>query len=341
MAGSTTNHWKLGLFIVTSVAAAVAASIWLGASRLQREFHTVYSYFDEPVDGLEVGSPVKFRGVPIGNVTAIKAAPDQHHVEVEAKIYLDSLERLGLRDPAHPRNPSSQELIPPKLRTQLVGSLVTGIAFIQTDFFDPERHPLPKYPFDPAVPTVHSVPSSSKRLETGLVETLDAIPDLARTGTSLLRTLEQTLVDADLDGLSTRARRVLELAERKLAELDTTRLGREVADASTELRAAMQAARQFVTELRAADGPIRTIAARIDTLLATVERSVGDADLPAVANALRAAAGDTGELVRDAGGALPGVRRMAEAVARLAELLERDPGALLHGKSPPNRGGAR
>ena len=40
------------------------------------------TYFDESVQGLEVGAPVKLRGVPIGHAVDIGFAPDRRHIEV-------------------------------------------------------------------------------------------------------------------------------------------------------------------------------------------------------------------------------------------------------------------
>ena len=65
------NHWKLGLFVVVGLALAVATVTLLGAFSTYREVGLYVSYFDESVQGLEVGSPIKFRGVTIGTVGRI------------------------------------------------------------------------------------------------------------------------------------------------------------------------------------------------------------------------------------------------------------------------------
>jgi len=58
----TTNHWKLGLFVVVGMGLALATVFWLGLRRLNRDAIPIVTYFDESVQGLDVGSPVKFRG---------------------------------------------------------------------------------------------------------------------------------------------------------------------------------------------------------------------------------------------------------------------------------------
>jgi len=71
-----TNHWKLGLFVVVSILVVVVATFWLGAQRFERDSFQAVTYFDESVQGLEVGSPVKWRGVTIGTVAELTVAPD-------------------------------------------------------------------------------------------------------------------------------------------------------------------------------------------------------------------------------------------------------------------------
>ena len=116
MATTATNHWKLGLFVLLAVVALLGALFWLGARRFHRESFAAVSYFDESVQGLDVGSPVKFRGVTVGTVAEITIAPDRRHVQVTSNIYLDALVRLGLRTRA-PR--SDEEFIDPRVRVQL------------------------------------------------------------------------------------------------------------------------------------------------------------------------------------------------------------------------------
>jgi phospholipid/cholesterol/gamma-HCH transport system substrate-binding protein len=166
-----TNHWKLGLFVVTGLALALAAVFWLGLRRLNRDAISMVTYFDESVQGLDVGSPVKFRGVMLGTVSTITVAPDHRHVEVWMRIYTDALRRMGL-DPTGPRDPL--------LRPQLASAGITGVKFVQFDTFPPERYPEPDLPF--AVPENYyapSVPSTLKSLEELANEFVARLPKLS------------------------------------------------------------------------------------------------------------------------------------------------------------------
>src|SRR5580700_6513565 len=91
-----TNHWKLGLFVVAGFVVSVASIAALGARSLQRETVSYASFFDESVQGLDVGSPVKFRGVAIGSVSVINIAPDHRQVAVTCQLEVSQLDELGL-----------------------------------------------------------------------------------------------------------------------------------------------------------------------------------------------------------------------------------------------------
>ena len=79
---TSTNHWKLGLFVVVGALSIIATVVYFGGRTLRKETVSYKTYFDESVQGLEIGSPVKFRGVSIGSVAQIDLAGDKRHVEV-------------------------------------------------------------------------------------------------------------------------------------------------------------------------------------------------------------------------------------------------------------------
>jgi phospholipid/cholesterol/gamma-HCH transport system substrate-binding protein len=170
-----TNHWKLGLFVVTGIGLGIAAVFWLGFRRLNRESSSMVTYFDESVQGLDVGSPVKFRGVTLGTVATITVAPDHRHVEVWMKIYTEEVRRLGFEMFGHTEGKDV-----PLFRPQLAAAGITGVKFVQFDAFDPVRYPAPVLPFEvPQHYYTPSVPSTLKSLEEVANEIFDRLPKLS------------------------------------------------------------------------------------------------------------------------------------------------------------------
>lgn len=330
-----TNRWKLGLFVLVSAGAALCALLWLGAERLQRESIPVFYFFDEEVSGLEIGAPVKFRGVTMGKVTSIRIASDRRHVEVAADVFLDSLQRIGL--------PSVRPdtAMPDDLRAQLITSLLTGVTYIQTDFFDVAKYPVPDYGFPVPPNTIHTARSTAKSLETGLLDVVDALPTLASESTRLVERVHSALDEIDLQGIAARLRDLLDALEHRVANL-------EELPVLVRGEAALAAAEEMLVDLRAlsaelADdaGPLHSLLRHLDAVGAELESAFGKADLAATAAAVREAGAAMGDastgvttLARDVRSELDSLWRALEAVRRLADLLERDPGALLRGRTP-------
>ncbi len=81
------GYVAVGGFVLILVAGAVAAILWL--ARLQTEEFSHYDImFGGDVTGLQVGGPVRFRGIPVGEVIDFKIDPDnieQVRVTIQVK----------------------------------------------------------------------------------------------------------------------------------------------------------------------------------------------------------------------------------------------------------------
>src|SRR4029079_2013614 len=124
-------------FVLLGFGLAIAAAVLLGVATTRKQTVKYHSYFNESVQGLDLGSPVKFRGVTIGHVSAIEIAPDHRMVDVVSELDAADIKRMGLAEEgAHPLGPT-RFAIPPDLRAQLSSQGITGVKFIGIDFFDP------------------------------------------------------------------------------------------------------------------------------------------------------------------------------------------------------------
>lgn len=325
MSSPVANHWKLGLFVVTGFALALAAFTWLGANLLERESLEAHYYFDEDVSGLEVGSPVQFRGVTIGEVADILAAPDRRHVHVISRVYLDSLRQLGIEE-SKVRGESG-EFVGDELRVQLVSSPLTGSTFIQTDFFDPAQYPVAELPFPVEWNTVYSVPSTFKSLENRLMATLEGLPRLVEDASNLVVRLDGALESLDAQDLSVRIRKLLETAEERLAAFESAGL-------IAKGEAAFAEAELTLKSLREEIAPLSETLARFEGVAASLEGEIEALDAPATGAAFRQAADGVARLSDEARADLRVLRDSLDSLRALTRMLERDPGALIHGRAP-------
>jgi phospholipid/cholesterol/gamma-HCH transport system substrate-binding protein len=151
MARQSTNLF-IGLFVILGVLLGVVAIIWVGATSYFQKGTTYVSYFDESVQGLQVDSSVKFRGVEVGMVKQIQVAPDNHLIGVVMKISMrDDLQNNAV--------------------AQLKAAGITGIMFIELNLKQPGEPDLsPKIDFPSEYPLIPTRPSEMHRLMTGASE---------------------------------------------------------------------------------------------------------------------------------------------------------------------------
>lgn len=353
MSASDTNYWKLGLFVVTGVALGVAAVFWVGAQRFRRETEPRVTYFNESVQGLEVGAPVKMRGVTIGTVSDITIAPDRRRVQVTAEIYVDLWVRLGLGSESELRSAGPG---PEDLRVQLATTGITGVKFLQVDFFPNAAEP-EKLPFVPPYNYLPSTPSTLKSIEDGITIISQELPELLATlatlGTTLIEDIEAfdlAGADARVQSLLARTESLVTRADTKLSELDVRALSGEARSALAALESTVGRADRLLERLESADGPVERVARDLTSLAARAEELVVDArselaatDLPATGAALRGSLAEASSLGVELEEVLALMRETLLAVRALASYLEREPGALLRGRSaelpPPVRPG--
>jgi len=315
-----TNHWKLGAFVVGSVLVGLTAAVVLAAQTLQVVTVNYTSYFDEAVTGLEVGSPVSFRGVKIGNVSAIDVAPDRRHVEIHYSLGVLVLKRLGLAGGGSGKE--TKISVPPDLRVQIASTGLTGTRYLQIDFFNTGGVPPPVLPFPVAENYIPATPSTMKSLEDAVVRAVDMIPDVARELGGVIARVNIILDDVNRRGLASKTSQTLNSANQLLASLQYKLDRIPAAELSRDAAATMRGANAALVKLNA-------MLDRLDGnngVLASVQRtsdSLGDVAGPR----LGANLDETGRDLREA----------AVAVRQLVEALQRDPDMLIKGKAKVQR----
>lgn len=332
----TTNLWKLGLFVLLGLSASAATLWWIGLARSTRETVETVTYFDESVNGLDLGAPVKMRGVKIGSVSRISFAPDQRRVEVRSQIYRDMLAGLGLAFGEGPQ--ADGRMIPHGMRVQLATTGLTGIRFLLVDLLDPARFPEPELAFEPPRNYLPAAPSTLKSLEDGIIALLDSVPPIAQELEQALTQLNTKFEALDVAGLSQRARSLLERLEHELEELSVAALAEEARATLSELRGGAAEARALLARAGAEEGLVDSL----EALAQRLERTLDEAELARTSAAVRAAATSVGELAREGGVAAQGLytslatlHETLRAMRALAESIERDPAGLLRGASRP------
>ncbi|UTH73217.1 intermembrane transport protein PqiB [Chromobacterium sp. IIBBL 290-4] len=165
-----------------------------------REMQPFRLRFRQSIRGLSVGAPVDFRGITIGEVTAIgvQYVPERKDFDmtVDIRTYpsrLDSLSRGGRIT----GKLSPQALVANGMRAQLrSGSLITGQLYVALDFF--RDVPPARLVINKGMPELPTIPGDLEELQRVLqriVKKLDAIPfdSIGQEANTSLKSLQQTL----------------------------------------------------------------------------------------------------------------------------------------------------
>ena len=182
--------FTVGLFVASGIAVALAAMVLLGLTGFLEKGQYYVTYFNESVQGLDVDSPVKYRGVSVGRVEGIDVAPDSKLIEVVLKV-------------------ESGQALENDIVAQLKSVGITGIMFVELDRKEegePDRSPPLSFPTK--YPVVASKPSDISELFRGIEDVLNQIKSLDLEGISdriklAVDSVNQAIVDANVKGIST------------------------------------------------------------------------------------------------------------------------------------------
>ncbi|MFO7751746.1 MAG: MlaD family protein [Desulfobacteraceae bacterium] len=155
------KFFKIGVFVLAGCFILFAALIYLGAGDYFRKKNYAETYFNGSVQGLDVGSPVKYRGMKIGSVTSIQSAAAKYknnsqYILVTFTIKDESIFGGG-RD-------KIERAVDQGLRVNLGLQGLTGSAYLETNYFEKDRINDIPVSWEPRHPYIPSVPSKIKRL---------------------------------------------------------------------------------------------------------------------------------------------------------------------------------
>ncbi len=292
------NKTLIGAFVVGAVALAVVAVVVFGSGRFFEKRVTCVMYFSGSITGLSIGSPVKFRGVPIGEVKKIAAVLDPKTVTITIPVYVEldpkSLIVLG-EDAASALTTGHfyEPLLNKGLKAQLdLESFVTGKLYINMDFH-PEAPPTllgldGRYP---EIPTIPSLKEEIRRTLQELPEKVIAVADgIARLVNSpeaqdSLRDLDALLrsLATEVGPLTTSARSTLETARRAFSQGEKTLAMREGASAemAASFTATMKKASDSLEQMRSTLGTYQRLAEPTGNLSHDLTQTLGQVDAAA------------------------------------------------------------
>ncbi len=345
MAQRKSSNVRLGLFVVSAAALILIGVAWLGAARFWKAREVLETYFNESVQGLEIGSPVKYRGVVVGRVTSIgftQAAYEREKPLAKRHRYVMVTADVGatiagsnvtLREAG---DEFFKPLIDDGLRVRMASQGLTGTSYLEIDYVDPKANPPLEIDWKPEHLYIPSARSTQTQILSAAGDTLSRLRalDFEQTLANTNRVLE--LVAAKLDqldtqDLSTRSSRVLEKLEKKIDEAPVSKLAAQVSGLVAELRESNKALQKVLGDPALGTLPkdLGVTAARLRELTesGTLDRTLGK--LEKTMTRLEKVTG-TGET--DMEQTLANLRATTQNLKELTADLKKNPSRLIWGR---------
>lgn len=314
------QHYKttVGAFVVGGILLFITGLILLGGGRIFGESLEYTLYFDGSVSGLAIGAPVVLRGVPMGNVTKISLVANSRDSNVTIPVSIRIDDRSFIRASGQPLSEAVQaevirRMVEHGLRARLqLGSLITGQYRIELDFFPNTPMNFRSSSPDTEIPTIPSPIDTLQRLVSRL-----PLDQIANSLTTILQNLTEAVgegqLKAALDEITGAFRDVRTLINDsplvKSLESSLTQVDAATNVIKDGLPQALSSFQQAMLALARASDQIRKTGDSADYALGKDSPTMND---------LR-------RLLKDAAAA-------ARSLRNFADMLERNPEALIKGK---------
>lgn len=333
-------YLRVGALVVAGMALAVGFVLFLTADRFGSSNVLYETYVRESVQGLEVGGPVRYRGVAIGRVTEIglvgAAYPRPTSDDLEAAFQLVFV-RFAVDAAKVGEAPPVADAVRAGLRVRIAAQGITGVNYLELDFLDPDRFPPRTVPWEPRYPYIPAVPSTVQQVQNAAEVVLQRLQDVDLQGLignviGLIADLRGQVHDGDLAIAVNEAMELLRSLRAATAGADLPAVAAELRGVLAEARAVATDARgllesrevqQVLGNVAAASAELRTAAARLPATIGAVEA------------AARGARGATTEVQAELGPILRDLRAAVGNLRDTTEALRRYPSQAIFGAPPP------
>jgi phospholipid/cholesterol/gamma-HCH transport system substrate-binding protein/paraquat-inducible protein B len=341
------SYFKIGLFVISATVIAVIGVVVLGVGTLFQRKTLVETYIEESVQGLDIGSPMKFRGVLVGKVdeitlTNVEYPTRRRYVLVRVNISSNVFQfPLG-----NPGDPGLTRELERGFRVRLAAQGLTGVAYLEADYLSPERNPPLEIDWRPTYPYIPSARSRIVQLSDSLERILRNIEDINIP--QLTSSVEQSLAamtklaeGANLEKIGTQANALLNELRDTSRQLRNLVGNPELQAALADASAAAGSARRIIEK---AEQPLDQMLADLPRASESLDRLVKrldsvSADLPETSAQVRQTIQRLNRLIssqqQDIEKTVDNLRSISENMKELTDSSVKYPSQVLFGTPPP------
>ena len=321
------SPFLVGSFVLGCLALIVVALLSFRSLHLFSNPGRFVAYFNESVQGLDVGSAVKLRGVRVGRVASIHVNYDSNARKSQVAVVAE-LDKSAISDrEGHIIQITDrvifQQLIDNGLRAKMDLVGITGLQFVQLDFFDPAAYPAPNREGEEKYPVVPTLRSGMSEL----------VGNLSNIATNLNK--------VDFAGLSRELQSLMGTVNRQISAVDLKQMVGKVSAAADSIAALASSddARGAFANLNQTSDAFRGLVTKLDSQVEPVgmELMTTMRSFHATAESIRKLTGPQTGLGEETVHTLQQVAEAARSLERLADFLERNPSTLITGRKRPDK----
>jgi paraquat-inducible protein B len=329
----------IGVFVSGAIVLAVVAVLLFGSGKLFSKQEKFIIYFEDSVNGLTIGSPVKFKGVQIGQVSNIMIRYDQSpddpvaYIPVIVEIDVARLRnQLGVEvDLGNDQEFEAQ--VESGLRAKLeLQSLLTGLLYVDFDYYDNLANTVPPKPIQISqppkykeIPSLRSGLSEMQKSVTQALENISSI-DFKQISTKVNQLLDQLNSGVGQIDFKDINDELIEALKNLNSVLGDPKLKEAIAQLNLTLGSFQQLSDNINAQVQPLSTEIQLTAQRARVTLAEVDRTL---------ITLRQMVQPESALRYELDTTLAQIAGAAQSIQVLTDYLERNPNALLTGKPPP------
>ncbi len=324
------NPTLIGAFVFGAIVIAIGAILFFGSANLFAKKQLFETYFNQSVNGLAVGSNVKYKGVTVGKVTKVQlkfqGVDEAPVVKVLYEINTDNLlNKYGLSVDLSNRQ-VHDKAVANGFRAKLdFESLISGQLFIALDFYKDSGPPELHAEGDEHLFEIPPQPSDIDAILADLTKAIGNIgsvdfASLAKELQAVLKSAHDSIDAMHLDQLGPS----LEKAASSISNLAN---GEQVKSALASIRESFDQLTVTLKNLNPAVGDLKPTLDRAKAALTNLQKSTAELD-----QVLKPDSAFRYQL----DSSLSGINAAAASIQQLADFLQRHPNSLLFGRKPAN-----
>ncbi len=325
-----TNPALIGVFVLGALLIAVGAVVFFGTTKLFTRNKTFVCFFQQSVAGIQVGSAVKFKGVPVGQVTKIQIRFDEDHptyVKILFDLNADLIVNSLGADIDLFNEDFNRRQVARGMRTSLAyESFITGQLYLELDYHADAPPPV----YLQTKTNYSEIPSLPSNIEELVEEAQKAIGKLGKI---------------DFEGLSRDLEDLLTSLRKSISEIQFDELSssvRRTADSISGLAASPEVKDALVSIQQACDhlsSTLQTLQVQIDPLSKDLQPDLVElrktlVSLQKTSGSLTSTLAPEGDLRYQLSGTLGQLNEMAKSLQQLSDFLKRNPNSLIFGRKP-------